>query len=199
MEKPADNQFPILGTFRQRWSPRAFSEKAIEKEKLQSMLEAARWAPSARNEQPWRFIVGVKGDGTWEKIYKILVEWNRQWAGRAPVLVINIGKKFYDFKHLENDTYQYDTGQAVAMMVTEAVNQELIGHQMGGFSASKARELFEIPDDYQPISISAFGYYGDPDQLPEDMRKSEFEERKRRPLNDTVFSSKFGESSNLFL
>lgn len=197
MEKPTNNQFPILEALQQRWSPRSFSEKAVEKEKLQSLLEAARWAPSARNEQPWRFIVGVKGDETWDKIYESLVEWNRQWAGRAAVLVINIGKKFYDFRHLENDTYQYDTGQAVAMMVTEAVNQGLIGHQMGGYSATKAIELFEIPEDYQPISVSAFGYSGDPDLLPEDMRKSEFEERQRRPLNETVFSGKFGNTSSL--
>ena len=198
MEKPTDNQYPILDTFRKRWSPRAFSEQPVEKEKLQSLMEAARWAPSARNEQPWRFIVGLKGDGTWEKIYESLVEWNRQWAGRAPVLVMNIGKKFHDFRHLSNATYQYDTGQAVAMMIAEAVNQGLIGHQMGGFSAEKAIQLFDIPEDYQPISVSAFGYYGDPVLLPEDMQKSEFEDRQRRPLTETVFSEKFGRASGLF-
>lgn len=198
MKKPASNNFPVGKLFKHRWSPRAFSEKQVEKEKLQSIFEAARWAPSARNEQPWRFILGQKGDGTWEKIFESLVEWNQQWTVRAPILVLNLGKKVYDFKNMPNETYQYDTGQAVAMMVTEAVNQGLIGHQMSGFTAEKAIESFEIPDDYRPISVTAFGYYGDPELLPLEMKKSEFEERKRRPLVETVFTNKFGVSSKLF-
>jgi len=192
MKKPTNNNYLISDLFIQRWSPRAYSEKPVEKEKLQSIFEAARWAPSARNEQPWRFIVGQKGDGAWEKIFKSLVEWNQQWTFRAPVLILNIGKKFYDYKHLDNDTYQYDTGQAVAMMVTEAVNQGLIGHQMSGFDPAKAIELFEIHEDYQPISVTAIGYYGNPDELPLDMQKSEAENRERRPLDETVFGGKFG-------
>lgn len=198
MKKPTLNNYPILEAFEQRWSPRAYSDKPVEKEKLHSIFEAARWAPSARNEQPWRFIVGLKGDESWEMIFKTLVEWNQQWTKSAPVLILNIGKKFYDFKHLENDTYQYDTGQAVAMLVTEVVNQGLIGHQMSGFSAEKASELFEISDDYQPISVTAVGYPGDPKSLPEDMYTSEMEERKRRPIDETVFAVKFGQSSKLF-
>jgi nitroreductase len=198
MQKPTQNNFPILNVLSQRWSPRAYSDKPVEHEKLQSIFEAARWAPSARNEQPWRFILGQKGDGSWEKIFESLVEWNQQWTAKAPVLVINLGKKYYDYKHLPNDTYQYDTGQAVAMMVIEAVNQGLIGHQMSGFSAEKAMRLFQIPDDYHPISVSAFGYYGDPELLPLEMNKSEFEDRIRRPLKDTVFANTFAVQSNLF-
>ena len=198
MKKPASNNFPVSDLFKQRWSPRAFSERSVEKEKLQSIFEAARWAPSARNEQPWRFIVGQKGDGTWGKIFESLVDWNQQWTVRAPVMVLNLGKKVYDFQNLANETYQYDTGQTVAMMVTEAVNQGLIGHQMSGFSPEKVIELFEIPDDYQPISVTTFGYYGNPELLPLEMNKSEFEERRRRPLGETVFSNKFGETSKLF-
>lgn len=198
MQNPTNNKFPILDALSQRWSPRAYSEKPVEREKLQSIFEAARWAPSARNEQPWRFIVGQKGDGSWEKIFESLVEWNQQWTIRAPVLVLNLGKKVYDYNNLANDTYQYDTGQAVAMMVTESVNQGLIGHQMSGFIPEKVIELFQIPDDYHPISVSAFGYYGNPDLLPLEMNKSEFEERKRRPLDETVFSGKFGEAFELY-
>lgn len=198
MKKPTNNNFPILESLKQRWSPRAYSEKPVEKEKLQSIFEAARWAPSARNEQPWRFIVGQKGDGSWEKIFKSLVEWNQQWTVGAPVLILNLGKKYYDYKHLPNNTYQYDTGQAVAMMVTEAVNQGLIGHQMSGFNPEKAMELLEIPADYEPISVTAIGYYGDPELLPIEMNKSEFEERQRRPQTETVFSGKFGTTSDIF-
>jgi nitroreductase len=193
MQKPANNDFPIAEIFRQRWSPRAFSNKAVEKEKLQCILEAARWAPSSMNEQPWRFIVGQKGDETWDKIFSSLVEWNQQWAGKASVLILNLGKKTFTYKSRPNATFQYDTGQAVAMMISEAVNQGLITHQMGGFSASKASELFDIPSDYQPISVTAVGYYGHADQLPEDMRKSEFSKRERMTSGDFIFSGQFGQ------
>jgi len=198
MKNPANNTNPILEEIRQRRSPRAFSEKPVELEKVQSLLEAARWAASAFNEQPWRFIIGIKGDKTWDIILGTLVEWNQKWAQKAPVLVINIGKKTSSFNGKPNATYAYDTGQAVAMMVTEAVNQGLIGHQMSGFDAEKASELFEISDDFQPISVTAFGYLGNPELLPEDMKESEFEERIRRSLDETVFSGKFGETSALF-
>jgi len=198
MKKPTDNNYPILETLRQRWSPRAYSEKPVEKEKLQSIFEAARWAPSAFNEQPWRFIVGRKGDKTWDLVLETLVEWNQKWAGKATVLVINMGKKTSSFSSKPNATCAYDTGQAVAMMVIEVVNQGLIAHQMSGFSPEKARELLDIPGDYQPISVTAFGYYGDPELLPDGMKESELEERKRRPLDESVFSGKFGEVSELF-
>jgi nitroreductase len=198
MKKPALNKYPILDSFKHRWSPRAYSDKPVEKEKLRSIFEAARWAPSARNEQPWRFILGQKGDKTWEKIFESLDAWNQEWTKRAPVLVANVAKTFYEYKHLNNETALYDTGQAVAMMVTEAVNQGLIGHQMGGFNREKAIKLFQIPDGYRPMSVTAIGYYGNASLLPEDMYNSEIEDRKRFPLNDLVFSGSFGNYSNLF-
>jgi len=198
MKKPTLNNFPILETLKQRWSPRAYSDKPVETKKLQSLFEAARWAPSSRNEQPWRFIVGIKGDETWNKIFETLDSWNQEWNKTVPVLVLNIGKKTFDYKGHENAHYKYDTGQAVAMMVTEAVNQGLIGHQMGGFHADKAIQLFDIAEDYQPISVSAFGYYGDPKQLSGDHYESEIEARKRRALDKTVFSGKFGKATGLF-
>ncbi len=192
MKKPTQNDYPINELLKHRWSPRAFSEKPVEKEKLQNIFESARWAPSAFNEQPWRFIAGIKGDKTWDLILKTLVEWNKKWAGKAPVLILNIGKKTHERNGKNNVTFKYDTGQAVAMMVTEVVNQGLFAHQMSGFDAEKATELFDIPDDYQAISVTAIGYYGDADNLPVDMQKSEKEERKRKLLKETVFSGKFG-------
>ena len=192
MLKPTNNDFPITEIFRQRWSPRAYSSKPVEESKLKSIFEAARWAPSSNNEQPWRFILGRKGDETWDKIYQSLVEWNQKWAGNAPVLILNMGKRTYTYKGKPNPTYLYDTGQAVSMLVNEVVNQGLFGHQMGGFSAEKASELLNIPSDYHPISVTAIGYYGDPDSLPEDMRKSEMEPRKRLRQEEIVFAGQFG-------
>jgi len=123
---------------KKRWSPRAFSEKQIEEEKLASLFEAARWAPSAFNEQSWRFIIGQKGSETYDKILQSLVEWNQQWAGKSPVLVLNIASKNFSHNGKPNATAQYDLGQAVAFMLTEAVNQGLVSHEMSGSEPSEA-------------------------------------------------------------
>ena len=195
MNKPTLNNYPINDLIKNRWSPRAFSEKPIEEEKLTSLFEAARWAPSAFNEQPWRFIVGQKGSETYDKILQSLVEWNQQWAGKAPVLVLNIISKTFSHNGKPNATAQYDLGQAVAFMLTEAVNQGLISHEMSGFDAKEAARLLQIPDDFQAVSVTAIGYYGDAGLLPEDMQQSEMEERKRRNLNEMVFTGKFGEAA----
>jgi len=198
MENPTQNQFTIYPLIRSRWSPRAFSEKPVEKEKLQSLFEAARWAPSSMNEQPWRFIVGQKGGETWNKIHESLVEFNQKWAMQAPVLIVNLGKKTFTYKGRENVTYEYDTGQSVAFMLIEAVNQGLVTHQMGGFHVEKLIELLAIPEDFKPISITAIGYQGNPDSLPEDLYKSEFRVRERHSLDDLVYGGEFGAKSELF-
>ncbi len=186
MRKPTNNDYPVNQFIKQRWSPRAFSEKPIGKERIYSLLEAARWAPSAYNEQPWRFIVGMKGDATYEKILKTLVEWNQQWAGGAPVLVLNLAKKTFTRGGKKNVMFKYDLGQAVAFMCLEAVNHGIYAHQMSGFDPAKAAELLQVPDDYQPVTVTAFGYYGKAENLSDDMYKSEVAKRERRPLNKTV-------------
>jgi len=195
MDKPTPNNYPINDLIKNRWSPRAFSESPVEEEKLKNLFEAARWAPSAFNEQPWRFIVGQKGTETYDKILQSLVEWNQQWAGKAPVLVLNIAAKTFSYNGKTNATAQYDLGQAVAFMLTEAVNQGLISHEMSGFNADEAARLLAIPDDFQVISVTAIGYYGDAALLPGDMLKSEMEERKRKSLDELVFTGDFGEAS----
>jgi nitroreductase len=191
MEKPTDNQYPVNTLIKQRWSPRAFGEKPVEEEKLNSLFEAARWAPSAFNEQPWRFIVGKKGNETYDKILQTLVEWNQQWAGKAPVLILNIAAKTFSRNDKPNAVAQYDLGQAVAFMLVEAVNQGLISHEMSGFDAEAATRSLAIPENYQAVSVTAIGYYSNATLLPEDMQQSEKDERKRRSLNETVFSCNF--------
>ena len=192
MRKPTNNNYPVNQFVKQRWSPRAFDEKPIDKERINSILEAARWAASAYNEQPWRFIVGIKGDETYEKILSTLVEWNQQWAGKAPVLVLNLGKKTFTRGGKKNVMFKYDLGQAAAFMCLEAVNHGVYTHQMSGFDPEKAAELLHIPGDFQAVTVTAFGYYGRAEDLPEDMYKSEMAERERRPLNETVFFGDFG-------
>ena len=198
MNKSAQNQYPVNDLSKNRWSPRAFSDQAIEKEKLQCLFEAARWSASAGNEQPWRYLIGIKDDETWTKIFETLDEGNKPWTEDAPVLLLAIGKKTRGKRNSDNFYYAYDTGQSMAHLSLEAMNQGLFVHQMAGFSVESAREKFSIPDDYQPLTAIALGYLGKPDSLNEDQKESEVSVRKRKDFSELVFSGSFGKSSNLF-
>jgi len=198
MKKPIISKYKINSLSTYRWSPRAFNERTVEKEKLRRILAAARWAPSAFNEQPWRFIVGLKGHETYNKVLETLVEWNQKWAGKAPLLILNVAKKTFTLNGKANATSKYDLGQAVAHMCLEAMNQGIYSHQMSGFSQEKAVKLLQIPDDFEPVSVIALGYYGNPEFLPEDMYKSEIGKRKRQAIDDMVFTNNFGDKTDLF-
>jgi len=171
-----------------RWSPRAFLPTKVEKDVLKRIFEAGRWAPSSFNEQPWRFIIGVKGEGkTWDKLYSSLVEFNQHWNTNVPVLVLIVAKKIFTKFPDPNRHYMYDTGQAAAHVTVQTMAEGLYCHQMGGFSIEKARELFHIPQDYEPCAMMAIGYLGDPATLPADLQKSEAEPRSRLPLSSIAF------------
>lgn len=197
MINPTNNKYSIQSNAKQRWSPRAFSSAPVENDKVNSLLEAARWAPSAFNEQPWRFIIGKKGDSTYNHILSSLIEWNQSWAGKAPILVLNIAKKTFSHNNEPNVTFKYDLGQAVGHMILEVVNQGLVSHQMSGFNPEKAAELLNIPDDYQPVSVTAIGYLGDVNDLSKDMAEIETKPRERKELTTIVFSGEFGKSIEL--
>ncbi len=199
MKKTTPTQFTIHSNIEQRWSTRAFDNRPVEPAKLQSMFEAARWAASAFNEQPWRFILGINNDAAYTKIMETLVEWNQKWAGQAPVLILNIAKKTFSHNDTQNVTFKYDLGQAVANMTIEAVNQGLYTHQMSGFDANAAHQLFNIPDDYQAVSVMAVGYYKQDADLPTDMLEAETKPRSRKGFDQLVFENTFGKSSSLFL
>lgn len=197
MKNPTNNNYCVNNLIEERWSTRAFSSKPVKKEQLQSILEAARWAPSAFNEQPWRFILGQKGDSTYDSILSTLIDWNIIWASNASVLILNVAKKTFTLNGNNNVTFKYDLGQAVAFMILEAINQGLHTHQMSGFDANKAVELFNIPNDFQAVSVTALGNYGNVDDLPEDMALMETKPRERKGLNEIIFSGKFGNNYNL--
>ncbi len=150
------------------------------------------------NEQPWRFMVGYKGDPTWDNILETLMEGNKVWAVKAPILMLVIGEKFYTRNNKDNDWYAFDTGQAVAHLSIEATNLGLYIHQMGGFNRKMAIQLFEIPTGFKPLAVIAIGYYGDLESLPEELQDRERASRERKELADLVFSEKFGQKSTLF-
>lgn len=195
--KTASTDYPIINLLRERWSPRAFNGQPIEKEKLQRLFEAARWAPSSSNLQPWRFIIGFKEDDTYNKIASTLVEFNRLWALTAPVLMLAVTKNT-NHRGEPNGSAQYDLGQSVAHLSFQATADGLFVHQMGGFNSTRAAELFEIPAEYTVATAIAIGYIGNPDSLPDNLKKMETTPRERRFSGDTVFSGAFGKATEIF-
>ena len=200
MQKTAATQYPVHELIRKRWSPRAFSDKAVAPEILQSLFEAARWAPSCSNEQPWAFLVGVKGDGdTFQRILGTLVEGNQVWAKHVPVLVIAVSEMAFARNGQPNRNAFYDTGAAVSQLTTEATSRELFVHQMAGFDPRKAVEAFAIPKGWEPISVFALGYVGDPQTLPDTLRERELAPGKRKPLHEFVMSANWGTTAPFVL
>ena len=193
MQKPAPADHPVADVVKNRWSPRAFSEKPLPSEVLQSLFEAARWAPSSGNEQPWAFLVATKDDaGTHGKLLSTLVDSNQIWAKHAPVIGIAVSRLNWSKSGQPNRTAFYDTGAAMANLTAEATSRGLFVHQMGGFDPSKARELFHVPLDWEPIAAFVFGYPGDPNSLPEPYLSREKNPRTRKPLREFVMSSDWG-------
>ncbi|RLD60181.1 MAG: nitroreductase [Bacteroidetes bacterium] len=198
MNKETKTNYDIHPLLKKRWSPRAFSEKPVEKEKLQSIFEAVRWSPSASNEQPWAFIIGKKGDETYDGIMSTLVEFNQIWSQFAPVLILSCARKDLIKGDGENFSRMYDVGQAVAYLSFQAASEGLYVHQMTGFDAGKTNKLFHVPDNFEAVSVIAVGYIGDPKILHPNLEKMEYADRIRKPLKEFIFSSKFGVSPELF-
>lgn len=193
MDKPADTQYPIHDLLRQRWSPRAFDDRPIEPEKLRSLFEAARWAPSSNNEQPWRFIVANKDYETeWNRLLACLVEGNQKWAYRAPVLILSVASLNFEDDAKPNRHAFHDTGMAVENLVLQATALGLAAHQMAGFDLEKARADLKIPSGYEPVAMIALGYPGDLAFLPDRLREREQLPRSRQPISEWTFSGQWG-------
>lgn len=200
LEKPATTTYAIHPLLRDRWSPRAFAPEPIPAEQVLSLFEAARWSPSAVNEQPWSFIVIPRADAAvFAKAVECLNEGNRVWAQHAPLLVVAVAHLVRDRDGAPNGVALYDLGQSVAHLTVQAGELGLSVHQMGGFSADAARAAFGIPADHAPVTFLAIGKLGDPETLPETLRARELAERQRKPLESFVFGERWGETSPLLV
>jgi nitroreductase len=193
MNKPAPTDHPVHESIRERWSPRAFSKKPVPPDVLRSLFEAARWAPSSANEQPWAFIVACNDPAAHAKVLGTLVEANQVWAKNAPVLGVAISRLASSRNGQPNRNALYDTGAAMAYLTLEATSRGLFVHQMGGFDAKKAIEAFCVPAGWEPIAAFALGYPGHPDSLPENLRERELGARTRKPLAEFVMSGTWGQ------
>lgn len=197
MNKRAKTDYPLHEILENRWSPRAFDGRKIDRDKVQRMFEAARWSPSASNEQPWHFIIGENGDETYKKIFKTLGEFNQLWVKTVSIAGISVGRTRSLKSGEYNDWFKYDVGQSLAHLSFQATHEGLFVHQMAGFDREIARQLFDIPRDYEAITAFAIGNIGDYKILHPNLQKSEVEERERKSIGEFVFSNKFGKKSGL--
>ncbi|HEY6945466.1 MAG TPA: nitroreductase family protein [Candidatus Acidoferrum sp.] len=196
MQKPAPSDFPIHELIRNRWSPRAFEGKAIPEEVLRSLFEAARWAPSSNNEQPWAYIVATKDDkANFDKILGTLVEFNQGWAKSASALAIAVAKLTFAKNNAPNRNAPYDTGAATALLSVEATARGLVVHQMAGFDPEKAQQTFAIPEGWEPLAAIAIGYPGNPDSLPPKLKDRELAQRTRKPIREFVMTGSWGHTA----
>ena len=198
MKKSAAAGYPIHELIRERWSPRAFLPKPVEPGKLLSVLEAARWAPSSSNEQPWSFLVATAEEREeFAKMLGCLVEGNQVWAKAAPVLMISIVKKSFSKTGKPNRSALHDVGLASENMTLEAVAQGLAMHGMAGIEREKIQEVYSLPEDCEAVAAWALGYGGEPDLLEGALREREMAPRQRKELKEFVFGGKFGKTAKV--
>lgn len=180
MPKSTDIHYPIHELIRNRRSIRAFSPDAVDQEKINSLFEATRWAPSSTNEQPWVYIYATRDQvNLWDKMFEALDEGNKLWAKDAPLLILSLARKEFTRYEGPNAHALYDLGGANAFLSLQAVELGLQVRQMAGYNASIARQNFNIPDEFILGVFIAVGYPGDPGILPDKLRKRETAPRER--------------------
>lgn len=181
--------YPVADIFLERWSPRSFKEQEIPEDLLMSVFEAARWAPSARNRQPWYFILATTKEER-EVFHQFIFEGNLQWAKKAPVLALLLSRKTAEDGE-ENRYHTFDAGCAWGYLALQATKNGLITRAIGGFDKEKARELLDIPSEYECHLVIPIGYPGEKEGLPEELQEKE-RPTERRPIKESIFKGKFG-------
>lgn len=192
MKNPS--QYAINELFSQRWSPYVYdTEREIRREDLQGIFEAARWAMSAFNAQPWRYIVGVRGrtQETWNHVFESLLEGNQGWTKNVPVLALGLAERNFEHNGKTNKTAFHDLGAASATLSYEAASRGLAVHQMSGINPDKARELFELPDSLEPFTALAIGYPGDLKTADEGFASRDRRPRERKAVEDLIVRGGF--------
>jgi nitroreductase len=193
--KKASPDYPIHKLLADRWSPYAFADRPVPDTDLSSLFEAARWAASSYNEQPWIYIVASKKNfGEFERILSCLVPENQAWAKAASVLALGIVSLRFSKTRKDNKAAIHDLGLASANLVMEATSRELSVHQMIGILPDTARELYQIPAHFEALTALAIGYPANADALPDGLRERDLSARQRKPTSQFVFSGTWGQS-----
>jgi nitroreductase len=188
MDKKAKTDHPVHELIARRWSPRALEPRPVPADVLRSLLEAARWAASAFNEQPWRFIVARRDDTEeFETMLGCLVEGNQTWARNAGALILTAARSTYTHNDKPNRHAWHDLGQAAANLCLQAIEMGLFAHQMAGILPDKVRETYGVPEGFEVVTGIAVGYAGNPDELPDKLREAELAPRSRKAHDEFVF------------
>ncbi|QHT70234.1 nitroreductase family protein [Rhodocytophaga rosea] len=182
MVKEAKTSFPVHELVRKRWSARSFSEKPLTTEVVHTLIEAASWAPSSLNEQPWHYSYALKGTPGFDAMWACLLPGNQPWAKDAAVLVLSTGSTILAKTGQANRHFMHDCGMANAILLLQATSMGFFGHTMGGYDRQKTRALFNLPDTEEDICMIAFGYLDTPEKLTEPFKTREVTPRQRKPL-----------------
>lgn len=198
-KKNAQTKVSIHPILENRWSPRSFDSRPIEKNKIISLFEAARWSASCYNDQPWNFIIATKEDDeAYQKMLSCLVESNQLWASKAYLLLIAIARKHFNHNGKENHHARHDIGMSLSQLTMQAVSQGLSVHLMAGFDSKRAQTLYAIPDGFDAVVAGAVSYRNENiEDLPENLQEKELAVRERKNLEDFVFQNKWKEVSHL--
>ena len=192
MQKSADFASPVLDVIQKRRSRRAYAERMVEPEKVRSLFEAARWAPSSLNEQPWFYVYATREqEALWNKIFETLKEGNKVWARHAPLLIMSLARKNFIRFDAPNPSARYDLGAANAFLSLQAAHLGLNVHQIAGFDPQTAVANLGVPDIYEPVIVMAIGYPGDADTLPENLKAREVAPRERYVEQEFVMNRSF--------
>ena len=179
---------------RNRWSPRSFSPQPVPADAIEAILDAARWAASSYNEQPWRFIVANRTEDAFESLVSVMAPFNQAWAKNAGVLILMVARSNFSHDESPNRYALHDAGAALAHIMLQASASGLGAHAMAGFDHSKAREVAGIPPEFQIAALVAIGYPDSPDKLPnEQLRQREVAPRQRKQLSELVFKGHWGQ------
>ncbi len=192
-ENRAPAEHAIFDLAANRWSPRAFSDKAMSREDMLSLFEAARWAPSAFNAQPWRIIAAPRANAeAFAKMLDCLAPSNQVWAKNAQLLLVFAAEDNFSYNGKENRWSKHDCGIALENLLLEATALGMQAHPMAGFSVEAVRETYGLPADFDPIAAVAVGYQGSPEMLDDDLKARETAPRERNPIESFVFEEKWG-------
>lgn len=198
--KNAATDYPILKLLAERWSPYGFEDRPVSDADLRSLFEAARWAASSYNEQPWNYLVATRENSQeFGRLLSCLVEANQAWAKAAPVLVLGVVSLRFAKNKQDNRAAVHDLGLAAGNLVVEATARGLAVHQMIGILPEKAREVYQIPEHFEAWTAMAIGYRAEPSRLPDALKERDLTPRQRKPLNKFVFTGQWGQPSPLVL
>lgn len=196
IKKPAPAAAPIHELLIHRWSPRAFEDRPVEPEKLRTIFEAARWAASSYNGQPWSFIIATKDDPkNFQRVLDSFVEFNQGWAKHAPVVGLSVAQLKFQHNGQPNRHAFHDVGQAATSLAIQATALGLQLHQMAGIDPEKARKIFNIPEGYEAVAGFALGYPGHASKLSDQLREREQGPRERKVLSSFVFEGDWGKAA----